>query len=345
MDLDKLAKILSENNQPKFRLGQIKKAIYQDGVSSFQEITTLSKELREELNKKIKILSFTPNKILTAKNKQSVKAALRLEDGNIIETVLLSPLPSSWSVCISTQVGCPLNCAFCATGRGGFKRNLITEEITDQILFWKQYMKAENEKLKTKNYISNVVYMGMGELFLNWENVKQSLKELTDAKLFGFGSRSISVSTCGIPDGILKFVQEFPQINLAVSLHFADDDKRSRYMPINKKYNLEKIKEALQKYFQISNRKVFLEYIMLAGINDNLEDAKKLADYIKSIGKLQLLHVNLIKYNATGNEFKSSSGNKIQTFKNFLERNRINVTIRKSLGEEIQGACGQLAGK
>ena len=351
MDLNELEKILAENNQPKFRLEQIKKAIFQDGVSSFLEISNLPKDLRETLNQEIKILPFEAEKILTAKNRKparnathsvaggSSKVLLKLSDNNFLESVLISPKPGMWSVCISTQVGCPLNCRFCATGQGGFKRNLTAEEIVGQVLFWKQKLKNKKEK------ISNVVYMGMGEPFLNWEETKRSLEMLNDSSMFNLGARNISVSTAGIPEGIANLAHNFPQVNLALSLHFADDEKRSQWMPINKKHNLEDLREALKKYFATSKRKVFLEYIMLANINDSLEDARKLADYVKSIGKLQLLHVNLIRYNATDNNLQSSSGNKTQVFKNFLEANRISVTIRKSLGEEIQGACGQLAGR
>jgi adenine C2-methylase RlmN of 23S rRNA A2503 and tRNA A37 len=165
--------------------------------------------------------------------------------------------------------------------------------------------------------------------------------------MFGFGSRSLSVSTVGIAEGIEKMAHEFPQVNLAVSLHFADDKKREQFMPINKKNNIESIKESLQKYFAISRRKVFLEYIMLDKINDSAIDAKKLADYIYAIGPRHLLHVNLIRYNATpetkAENMKPSSKKQTQFFKKELEKRRISVTIRKSLGEEVQGACGQLA--
>jgi len=383
MDCEKLEKILSENNQPKFRLEQIKKAIYQDGVSAFSQISNLPKNLREILDKKLEILPFKVEKILESENKDSLKALFKLRDGNLLESVLISPKPGIWSVCISTQVGCPLNCQFCATGKSGFRRNLTAEEIVGQVLFWKQYLKAQNVERETQNeknihnskfiihnsHISNVVFMGMGEPFLNWEETKKSLEILNDPKMFNIGSRNISISTSGIPEGIANLAKDFPQVNLALSLHFADDAKRSAWMPINKKYNLEDLRESLQKYFETSKRKVFLEYIMLENINDSLEDAKKLVDYIKSIGKLQLLHVNLIRYNkpviaseakqsrednfeiATSsttprndiNSMSPSSGNQTQKFKNFLENNRIQVTIRKSLGDEIQGACGQLS--
>jgi adenine C2-methylase RlmN of 23S rRNA A2503 and tRNA A37 len=201
------------------------------------------------------------------------------------------------------------------------------------------------ERGQIGGHINNIVYMGMGEPFLNWEEVKKSLCDLVDKNLFAFGSRSISVSTTGIPDGIKSLSEEFPQINLAISLHFASDVKRNQHMPINRKYNLEELKKVLKDYFSKTNRQVFVEYVMLAGINDSEEDAYVLSTYLKSIGNRQLLHVNLIAYNETGKEFKASSGNKTHLFKNYLEKGGMSVTIRKSLGQEVEGACGQLAGK
>ncbi|KKR21135.1 MAG: YloN [Candidatus Moranbacteria bacterium GW2011_GWA2_39_41] len=339
MNLQKLETILQAQNQPKFRIQQIKKAIYQEGISSFSDISTLSKDLREVLEKEMPVLSFEVQQVLISKDGQSIKALLKLRDGNLIEAVLIAPKPGIWSACISCQVGCAMGCKFCATGKIGFKRNLTAEEITDQILFWIQHLKTTNHKLST------IVYMGMGEPFSNWEQVSQSLRDLTDPNLFGIGSRSISVSTSGIPEGIEKMAQEFPQVNLALSFHFGSNEKRSAAMPINRKNNLESLKVALQNYFAKTKRKVFLEYVMLAGVNDDSKDADNLIDFIRSIGKLQLLHVNLIRYNSTDSQFKSSSKERTILFRDYLEKNRIEVTIRKSLGEEIQGACGQLAGK
>ncbi|KKP96308.1 MAG: YloN [Candidatus Moranbacteria bacterium GW2011_GWE1_36_7] len=351
MNIKKLQQFLEENNLPKFRLGQIQKAIFMDGVSSFSEITTLSKNLREKIEKEMQLLSFEVEKVLVAEDGQSIKALLKLFDGNLIETVLISPKPGIWSACISCQVGCAMGCRFCATGKMGFKRDLTDEEITDQVLFWRQYLKKNSKLFGNCNLgfencdVKNIVYMGMGEPFNNWKEVSESIKILTDEKLFGFGSRSISVSTSGIADGIERMANEFPQVNLAISLHFASDEKRDRFMPVNKKDNLEKLRNALKKYFQITKRKVFLEYIMLDGINDAALDAKLLADFIHSIGNTHLLHINLIRYNMTSEELKPSSKTRTQLFKQELEKYNVNTTIRKSLGEEIKAACGQLAGE
>jgi 23S rRNA (adenine(2503)-C(2))-methyltransferase len=341
MDNIGLEKFLLSEKMPKYRLDQIKKAIFKDGVSSFTEISTLPKSVREELDKKIKILSFHPENILKSLDSRSIKALLKLKDGKYVETVLISPVSGTWSACVSSQVGCSMGCQFCATGQDGFKRNLTCEEITDQILFWKQYLK----KNKISGIFSNIVYMGMGEPFLNWKEVEKSIEDLTNPKLFGFGSRSLSVSTVGVKGGIEKLAKIFPQVNLAISLHFGSNAKRSEFMPINKDYNLDDLKISIAHYFQKTKRKIFLEYIMLADINDSRKDADDLIKFIKSTENNYLLHVNLIKYNETPGKFASSTGVKINDFKNYLASRGINVTIRKSLGEDIQGACGQLAAR
>ena len=345
MNLEKIAKILKDTNQPKYRLEQVKKAVFEDCAISFSEITTFSKELREQLEKETKILSFEAEKVLVSKGKDSVKALLKLADGNHIESVIIFSKEDNWTVCLSCQVGCPLKCAFCATGQGGFKRNLIAEEITDQVLFWKHHLKANSYKLKAENNVKNIVFMGMGEPFLNWAEVRKSLEKLTDPELFGFGSRSISISTVGIPDGIEKLVNEFPQVNLAVSLHFADEEKRDKYMPVNRRFDLRELRNALQGYFKESRRKVFIEYAMFKNLNDSPFDADSLINYIKSMKDGYLLHVNLIPANITKGSFQPSDFQRIKKFQNLLLRNGIKTTIRKSLGNDIQGSCGQLIGK
>lgn len=341
MDIGELERVLLLEKMPKYRLDQIRKAILRDGVSSFLEISTLPKKFREKLDREIKILSIRPEKILKSFDGNSIKVLFRLQDGKCTESVLISPKPGFWSACLSSQVGCPADCRFCATGKSGFGRNLKSEEIADQVLFWKQFLKNN----KIGGVFGNIVYMGMGEPFLNWREVSKSLKDLTNPKLFNFGSRSISVSTVGIRGGIEKMAKEFPQINLAISLHFASDQKRSEYMPVNKTYNLDDLKASISRYFERTRRKIFLEYVMLEDVNDSQKDANELAGFIKSIKNNYLLHVNLIRYNKTSGEFVSSAGTKINEFRNYLESRKISVTIRKSLGEEIQGACGQLAGE
>ncbi|MBU2028293.1 23S rRNA (adenine(2503)-C(2))-methyltransferase RlmN [Patescibacteria group bacterium] len=355
MNLEKIVKILKDTNQPKYRLEQVKEAVYKDSIISFSEITTFSKELREKLQKQAKILSFEAEKVLVSKDKDSIKALLKLNDGKYIESVIIFSKVDNWTACLSCQVGCPLKCAFCATGQSEFQRNLTAEEITDQVLFWKNYLSKSqipnpksqtNSKFKIKNSkLTNIVFMGMGEPFLNWVEVRKSLENLINPELFGFGSRSISVSTAGIPDGIEKLVREFPQVNLAISLHFADEQKRNKYMPVSRKYDLRDLRYALQGYFKESRRKVFIEYAMFKGLNDSPFDADSLIDYLKSIKDSYLLHVNLIPANVTKGGFQPSDFQRIKKFQNLLLRNGIKATIRKSLGNDIQGSCGQLAGR
>ena len=341
MDIQKLEELILKNKIPSYRINQISKAVFDEAIFSFLDITNLPIGLRILLNDELKILPFEVREVLVSKDKRAIKALLVLKDKRMIETVLISPKPETWSACISSQVGCSLGCLFCATGRGGFKRNLTAEEITGQVLFWKQYLR----KNKIKGDFSNIVYMGMGEPFLNWDNVKDSIYELTDKNLFGFRNRSISVSTAGIPDKIEMFLNEFPQANLAVSLHFADDIKRSHFMKINRQYDLKKLIEALEKYLAKNKRKIFIEYILLENINDTPRDADNLIKFLRQIGNQKLLHVNLIRYNSIGFGLHPSSRETTKRFKFILEKDRIACTIRKSLGEDIQGACGQLAGK
>ncbi|HMN19666.1 MAG TPA: 23S rRNA (adenine(2503)-C(2))-methyltransferase RlmN [Candidatus Moranbacteria bacterium] len=342
MDAQKIASFLEKHGQPRFRLGQVKEAVFQKGISSFSQISTLPKELRDLLARDFPLLSFEVLQLHGSQDGRSAKALLKLSDGSSIETVLISPKEGLWSVCVSCQVGCAMGCRFCATGQMGFRRNLVAEEITDQILFWRQYLK--NNKHLLRNFdVTNVVYMGMGEPFNNWENVSQSIRILTDPEQFAFGMRAISVSTSGVAEGIMRLAKEFPQVNLALSLHFATDEQRGYLMPVNKKDDLASLKKALQAYFQQTRRKVFIEYILLEGLNDRALDAKNLAAYLKSIGNLPLLHVNLIRYNTVSDIFMPSTRERTVRFKQELKKMGISATIRKSLGEEIKGACGQLA--
>ena len=341
MNPKKLEKFLIEKGEPSFRFKQICQAIFKDGLDSFLDISNISKNLRSQLEKEFKIFPFKETKVLISRDKNAIKALLKLKDDNLIETVLLSPQEDHWSACISSQIGCPLGCLFCATGKSSFKRDLTSNEITSQVLFWRQYL----QKNKLAGKFTNIVYMGMGEPFLNWENVKESLDILIDERFFDFGRRNIAISTVGIVKEMKEFTRDFPQINLALSLHFTDDIKREFYMPINKKYGLNDLKNFLQNYFKTNTRKVFIEYILLKGINDTQEDVLKLAKFLKSAGKMQLIHVNLIHYNSIDGELKSSSKETAQKFKEALKQEKVHCTIRKNMGNDIQGACGQLAGR
>ena len=350
MDIIKLEKFLKEKGEKDYRLKQIKKAVFCDLINNWDEAMTLSKELREELSKKfpiasLELLSLPAGEagLFESKNKDSTKAIFKLKDENIIETVLMKHLNTKEddaksgrnTVCVSSQAGCGMNCGFCATGKIGLKRNLTGEEIVDQVLFFAQFLKKE------KQVVNNIVFMGMGEPFLNYDNTIQAIRILNDKDGFNLGIRHISVSTCGIAPGIAKFADENFQANLAISLHASDDKTRSQLMPINNTYPLAVLMKAVDDYVKKTNRKVMFEYLLIDGVNDRPEDAVRLAKLMKN----SLYHVNLIKYHDTGSGLKPSPQAKRTRFFDALKKLGVSVTFRVSFGEDILAACGQLAGK
>lgn len=329
---------IKELKVPAFRLEQIRRAIFDEAVSSYQDIKVLPAELRENLKATGPILSMQLHRVDVSGDRRAYKALLTLTDGKIIETVLLKPTPTRWTACISTQVGCAIGCTFCATGLMGLSRNLSPEEITDQVLFWRQYMRLEHREGR----LNNVVYMGMGEPFATYENTAESLRHLMDQKQFGIGARHISVSTSGLAPQIERFGAEFPQVNLALSLHSANDALRTKLVPINKAYPLARLTQAIKKYHSLAKRKVFLEYVLLKGENDTLEDAAKLIGWVKATGPLNLLHVNLILFNKTQTPHEATQASNAQRFWSRIQESGIQVTMRQNLGRDIEGACGQL---
>ncbi|MBI4063060.1 MAG: 23S rRNA (adenine(2503)-C(2))-methyltransferase RlmN [Elusimicrobia bacterium] len=337
----KIAEFIQQAGLPAYRTGQILNALC-GGAAGFDKITTLPAALREQLSKEFPILSFQVEKVLSSTQQDTHKARLKLADGKMIETVLMQPKPGLWSVCVSSQAGCALGCTFCATGLMGFIRNLTPEEITDQVLFWIQYLRKHSALSTQHSALSNIVYMGMGEPMLNFDNVKESIAWLTNPALYGFGHRSISVSTAGVVPGIDRFTTEMSQVNLALSLHAANNELRSRLVPINRAHDLNALAKSLKRYFAKNNRKVFLEYVLLAGENDSLAHAQELVTFCRRIGFPHLLHVNLIVWNPTDTPHHPSSREAASEFKALLINRHISVTIRKNLGQDIAGACGQL---
>lgn len=341
MELKRVADILRERRAPAFRLDQVRQAVYGRFVSSYDEIAVLPLDLRRTLERGAPILSLTLREVLVSQDSRAYKAGLTLCDGKAVETVLLRPSPRRWTACVSTQVGCAFGCVFCATGLGGFERDLTAEEITDQVLFWRQYMRREG----LEGRLDNVVYMGMGEPLANYDNVAESLRRLTDQKQHGIGARHVAVSTVGLPDGIERFGEDFPQINLAVSLHAATDELRSRLVPVNKAYPLSALARALEKYLGRRRRKVLLEYALLAGVNDRPQDGEALVGFVRGLGRPELFHVNLILYNPTQTLFQATPEVEARKFQSALLDAGLKSTIRQNLGVEIQGACGQLMGQ
>ena len=330
MDFLQFRKIFEK--EPKYRFGQAQKALFQDLILNWQEAIALPLPLREELDKNCPIEISA--EIHASKDEKTIKALVNLEDGLAIETVLMRHKDKRNTVCVSSQVGCAMNCSFCATGKLGFKRNLEIWEILEQVLFFARYLKEFGEK------ITNIVFMGMGEPFLNYENVMGAVKILNDKDGFNLGARHISISTSGIIEGIEKLAEEGLQVNLAISLHAPDDELRSELMPVNKIYSIAKILNAANDYIKKTNRRVMFEYIMIDNVNDSEEQAKELAKLMSR----SLYFVNLITYNLTG-IFKPSSNSKIKKFKEILEKGGVVVTQRFGFGQDIEGACGQLAAK
>ena len=334
MEIQKIAKILQ--NEPAFRSKQIKKAVFGDLIENWDEATTLPLVLRKNLQADCPLSELAAEKTLTSKDGETLKILFLTKDGSKIESVLMKHIDERNTVCVSSQVGCSVGCEFCATGELGFKRNLSDSEIVDQVLYFARLLKKEGIR------VTNVVFMGMGEPFLNYDNVLAAIKTLNDKDGFNLGARHISVSTVGIVEGIKKFTAANLQVNLAISLHAPDNVLRSKLVPLNKKYPIEKVLSAVDNYIQKTKRRVMFEYLMIDGINDGEKQALSLTKLLKK----PLYFLNLISYNPTGHcEFKPSPGWKIKKFKEILEREGLAVTQRHGFGKEIKGACGQLAGK
>lgn len=331
MNINNLSRILSD--YPAFRIKQANEAVFKQLVESWDEASNLPQEIKKILTKKCPLAikhAFT-----LSEDEQTVKAAITLEDGAVIETVLLSHQDGRRTVCLSSQVGCPLACTFCLTGQTGFARNLTAEEIIEQVLLFARHLKKQGEK------ISNVVFMGMGEPLLNYDEVMKAIKFINHPHGFNLGARHISISTIGIIEGINKLANESLPVNLAVSVHAADKKLREKLMPASRNQPLDKVLTAVNLYLQKTNRRVMIEYLMLNKVNDSLNDAKLLAEVLKKyLG--QLFFVNLITYNPGGG-YKPSSSKRIQVFQAVLKTNGVSAIRRYSFGLKIKGACGQLA--
>jgi len=330
MDLDKFYKIFKD--KPGYRLRQAKKAVFQELIDNWDDATTLPEKLRKDLSKECPLSIHS--KLFHSRSSPTIKALVILKDGNRVETVLMKHKEGRNTVCVSSQVGCKLGCKFCATGAMGFIRDLKWHEIIEQVVIFSRILKMEKQK------VTNVVFMGMGEPFLNYDNVIEAVKCLNDKEGFNIGSRKISVSTVGIVPGIYKLAREPLQVNLAISFHAPNDKLRSRLMPVNKKYPLKEVLKAVDSYIADTNRKVMFEYIMLKGVNDDLKLAKELADLLK--GKLCM--VNLIPCNEVC-RFTPSDKKRIKSFIEILKRSKIEVVQRYSFGQDIDAACGQLANR
>lgn len=330
MKIDNLSKVLA--NQPSYRFKQVYRAIFLDLLGDWSLATNLPLTLREKLAKDCSL--EINGKVYSDKRQDSQKVIITLADGLKIETVLLKHNDGRQTVCVSSQAGCSLGCRFCATGQMGFERNLNPWEMVEQVLFFARLLKRNNQK------VTNVVFMGMGEPFLNYDNVLRAIRILNDKDSFNLGARKISISTCGIIPGIKRLAKEKLQVNLAISLHAPSDKLRDSLMSINKKYPIKDILKEATDYVKATSRRLMFEYLMIKGINDSPSQAKELANLMKN----KLFLVNLIPYNQTG-IYQSSSQKAIAVFKQILEKSGVAVTLRHSFGQEIEAACGQLANK
>lgn len=335
MKIKLLEKVLAELSQPSYRLAQAKRALYVELLGGWQDLTPFPKALRERLAADAPWFSLAPARALESAAKDTVKVLFETADNRKIEAVLMRHEAGRNTVCVSSQHGCPMKCAFCATGALGFGRNLTAEEIVDQVLYFARFLKKEDRK------VTNVVFMGMGEPFHNYDEVMAAIRILNEQDGFMLGARHITVSTCGIVPGIRKFAKEPLQVNLAISLHSAVDKTRDRLMPVNRVYPLKKLIAAVDEYADRTNRKVFFEYLMIKGVNDTPQEAKALAQLISR--NPRLYHVNLIKCHDTG-VFASTPSNERNGFMKRLQELGVPVTHRVSFGEDISAACGQLAG-
>jgi 23S rRNA (adenine2503-C2)-methyltransferase len=329
MNLENLFETLE--NEPKYRLSQVKKAVFGDLAEDWNSVTTLPLSLREKLQTECS-LSINAD-MQKSKDGATAKALITLDDGQKIESVLMRHKDRN-TVCVSCQIGCPMGCVFCATGQIGFSRNLSSSEIIEQVLLFSRMLKEEEQK------VNNVVFMGMGEPFLNYDAVMEAIKFLNDKDTLNLGVRRFSISTAGLVGGIRKFADEGLEINLAVSLHAPTDELRTKIMPINKKHSVKDLMEAVDYYIKKTNRKVMIEYAMIKDTNDSKKDARDLAMLVK--GKLCV--VNLIPYNET-NRFSSSDVSAINRFKDVLRSEGVNAVQRYRFGDDIDAACGQLAAK
>lgn len=331
LTLEEIEKITEELKASKFRARQIHNWIYLKSVSSVDKMTDLSKDFREKLGE-IAAVSDVKIKTKQTSSDGTIKYLVKYPDGQCVETVLMRfDNRANLTACVSSQVGCAINCAFCATGRRGFVRNLTSNEIVEQVLTIQR---------DTGLKVTNVVFMGQGEPLLNLDNVLKALEIFNNN--FQIGARRITISTSGVIPQIDKLAQIELQSTLAVSLHSPDSKVRSEIMPIEKKYPLEKLKNSLKSYVNKTGRRVTIEYMLIKDFNDSIETAKNLAAFLKDIK----CNVNLIPCNSIeATEFQKPSNNSIMKFKYILEHSGKKVTIRLERGADIDAACGQLAGR
>jgi 23S rRNA (adenine2503-C2)-methyltransferase len=351
LTLPQLQQWFVERGEPPFRGKQLYGWLYQRLVTDFSAMTNLPQSLRSQLAQEASIGPMVVRSEQHSKDDRTRKILLELDDGRLIESVLMLYPPIGESsaratVCVSTQAGCAFGCTFCATGQMGFDRHLTAGEIVAQVLFFARELRDAPWSAKGLpgsapiDHITNIVLMGMGEPLHNYDNVLQALRILNNLDGFNLGARHMTVSTVGLVPAIRKLSQEPLQVNLAISLHAPTDELRGQTMPINKKYPLEELLAACKDYIAATGRQVTFEYVLLAGVNDTAEYAHLLSELLVPLK--QFAHVNCIPVNATSADYKSPSGESIRAFRNILFEHGVSNSVRAERGDDIAAACGQL---
>ncbi len=327
--LEELEKLAEELGEKKFRAGQLFDWIHNKRVTDFEEMTNISKTFREKLNSSCRIPGLQAVRVLTSKLDGTQKYLFELDDGNVIESVLMKYQHGN-SVCISTQVGCRMGCRFCASTLDGLERNLSAGEMLEEVY---QIHRLSGEK------ISNIVLMGSGEPLDNYDQVLRFVDLVTHEKGMNISNRNITLSTCGLVPKIYELADAKKQLTLAISLHASNDETRKTLMPIANKYTIQEILESCKYYFNQTGRRISFEYSLVAGVNDNLQEAKELEQLLRGMN----CHVNLIPVNPIKErDYKRSERNAIERFKEYLVKQGIQATVRREMGADINGACGQL---
>lgn len=335
LSLEELKNSLQEVGEKTFRGKQIYEWLWQKDASSFEDMTNLSKSLREKLEDTYYIDHITLNDQQISSDK-TIKCAFSVDNNQVVEGVLI-PTPKRTTACISSQIGCSLACEFCATGKLKLMRNLSAGEIVDQVV----YLRDEAKNRYNKS-LSNIVYMGMGEPLLNYKNMLRSIELITSEEGLGMSPKRITVSTAGIAKMIKKLGDDNVKFNLALSLHAANDKKRSEIMEINDSNNLAALREALQYFHEKTGTRVTFEYIIFKDFNDSIEDAQELAKFAKCVP----CKINIIEYNPIDDGiFQKTSKERTDAFANYLEDRNMIVHVRRSRGKDIDAACGQLVNK
>lgn len=334
--LQELVEWFEIHGEKKFRAEQVWDWLYRKRVTSFEEMTNLSKNLIDQLNQSF-AFPILNEKIKQESTDGTRKFLFELSDGLLIETVLM-PQEYGLSICVTTQVGCDIGCTFCASGIIAKQRDLVAGEIVAQVM----HVQRTLDNVSPGDRVSHIVVMGIGEPFDNYSNVMKFLRVVNSDKGLGIGARHITVSTSGLAPKILEFADEGLQVNLALSLHAPDNDTRSKIMRINRKYPIEVVMSAIDEYIKKTNRRVTFEYIMLDHVNDSVEQAQQLAQLLAD--KKRLSYVNLIPYNKVRehDQYERSSKERVVAFYDVLKKNHINCVVRKEFGHDIEAACGQL---